>query len=106
MARIKWTGPALNDLDKIAEYIALDKPGAARRLVRSVFGATQHLKKFPESGRHPSELHETRYRELIVGPCRVSYRTEKSRVYILDVMRCERELRKFLLEDRANANVS
>jgi toxin ParE1/3/4 len=104
MARIKWTEPALNDLNEVAQYIALDKPGAARRWVQSVFKATARLKKFPESARHPPELPNTRYLELIIGPCRVFYRTEKSRVYILYVMRCERALRKFLLEDREHAN--
>jgi toxin ParE1/3/4 len=104
MARIIWAEPALNDVDEIAEYIALDKPCAAKRWVRSVFAATKRLKKFLESGRHPPELPDTRYRELIVGPCRVFYRTEKNRVYILYVMRCEKALRKFLLEDREHAN--
>jgi plasmid stabilization system protein ParE len=29
-----WTEPALNDLDAIADYIALDNPAAARDPVR------------------------------------------------------------------------
>ena len=37
MAQIIWTEPALNDLDTIADYIALDDPQAARNLVRKVF---------------------------------------------------------------------
>ena len=37
MARIIWTEPALQDLDEIADYISLDKPNAARRLVQRVF---------------------------------------------------------------------
>ena len=36
MAQIIWTEPALSDLDDIAEYIALDKVEAARRLVKQV----------------------------------------------------------------------
>lgn len=39
MAQIKWTEPALGDLDEIAEYIALDKPSAAKKLVQDVFKA-------------------------------------------------------------------
>jgi toxin ParE1/3/4 len=34
MARLIWTEPALQDLDGIADYIALDKPDAARKFVR------------------------------------------------------------------------
>jgi toxin ParE1/3/4 len=100
MAQIKWTEPALNDLDEIAEYIALDKPNAAKNLVKQVFTSVKILKQFPKSGRCPPELPETGYRELIVGPCRILYRIETKQVYILYVMRSERELRKFLLEDR------
>jgi toxin ParE1/3/4 len=101
MAQIKWTAPALRDLDEIAEYIALDKPGAAKNLVKEVFRSVKRLKQFPESGRCPPELPDTRYRELIVAPCRIFYRVDNSTVYILYVMRSERELRKFLLEDRS-----
>ncbi|WP_404356203.1 type II toxin-antitoxin system RelE/ParE family toxin [Methylotuvimicrobium sp. KM1] len=101
MAQIKWTEPALNDIDEIAEYIALDKPGATKKLVTEIFKTTRRLKNFPESGRCPPELQDTNYRELIVGPCRIFYRVQKTTVYILYVMRSERELRKFLLEDRA-----
>ena len=36
MAKVVWTEPALSDLDAIADYIALDKPSAARELVRRV----------------------------------------------------------------------
>ena len=100
MAQIKWTEPALNDLNDIAEYIALDKPGAARNLVKDVFKSVKRLKRFPKSGRQPPELQDTNYREIIVGPCRVFYRVEKNKVYILYVMRGERELRKFLLDQR------
>ena len=31
MAEIVWTDPALNDLEEMAEYIALDKPEAAEK---------------------------------------------------------------------------
>lgn len=104
MAQIKWTEPALNDLDEIAEYIALDKPSAAKNLVKEIFKSVKILKQFPESGRCPPELPETGYRELVVGPCRIFYRIEKKQVYILYVMRSERELRKFLLVDRTKSS--
>lgn len=37
MAEIIWTEPALADLDAIADYISLDNPEAARKLVQNVF---------------------------------------------------------------------
>ncbi len=101
MAQVIWTEPALSDLNEIAEYIALDKMSAARRLVQRVFTCVERLEQFPESGRMPSELERSKYREIIVGPCRIFYRTDQNKVYILYVMRGERQLRKYLLEERA-----
>ena len=101
MAQIIWTEPALFDLNEIAEYIALDKVGAARRLVNQVFKSVGQLEKFPELGRKPPELDDSTYREIIANPCRFFYRLDQNKVYILHVMRGERQLRKFLLDERA-----
>ena len=100
MAQLIWTEPALLDLDEIAEYIALDDFRAAQRLVEKIFKRAALLEQFPESGRRPPELKRTPYREIVVGPCRIFYRVEGKRVYILYVMRAERLLRKYLLEER------
>ena len=55
MAQIIWTEPAPNELNEIAEFIALDKFDAAQKLVKSVFDL-----------------------EIAVGPCRIFCRTEKA----------------------------
>jgi len=102
VAQIIWTEPALSDLNEIAEYIALDNFDAAARLVKEVFSAAERLEKHPKSGRIPPELEKkARYREIIIGPCRVFYRLDSDKVYILYVMRGEQALRVFLLKDRA-----
>lgn len=100
MARLVWTEPALQDLDAIADYIALDNPKAAQRLVQRVFAAVERLEQFPESGRRPPELKRTAYREVVCHPCRIFYRVEKDVAYILYVMRSERRLRDYLLDER------
>ena len=100
MAQIIWTEPALIDLNEIAEYIALDKLSAAQDLFKKVFSTVERLQEFPESGRTPPELETTTYREVICGPCRIFYRLESNKVFILYVMRSERELRKFILDYR------
>jgi len=101
MAQIIWTDPALSDLNQIAEYITLDKLNAARRLVKQVFSSVGRLEQFPKSGRIPPELENSKYREIVVGPCRIFYRVDQDKVYILYVMRGERHLRKYLLDERA-----
>ena len=103
MAQIIWTDPALSDLAGIADYIALDNFSASQRLIRKVFTTADHLEVFPESGRTPPELDHSPYREIIVGPCRIFYRYDntKDKVYILYIMRGERQLRKYLIDYRS-----
>mgnify|MGYP003592303935 CR=1 FL=1 len=100
MARLFWTEPALTDLDAIAGYIALDNPLTASRFVEKVFARVERLQRHPKSGKRPSELPRTHYREVVVPPCRIFYRVENNDVYILYVMRCERLLQAHLLQER------
>ena len=93
MAEVIWTEPALSDLDAIADYIALDKPEAARQLVQRVFQHVEQLVDHPKSGSKPPELKGWRYRQIIEPPCRIFYRVDEDRVYILYVMRAEQLLR-------------
>lgn len=98
MAEIVWTAPALNDLDEIAEYIAVSNMPAAKKLAQKIFDKVSRLEGHPESGKVPLELVGLSYREIIVNPCRVFYKVENDQVYILHIMRQERDLRKFLIE--------
>ncbi len=100
MAEIVWTEPALTDLDAIADYIALENPEAASQLVRRVFEHVGQLAAFPESGSKPAELKKSRYRQIVEPPCRVFYRYDGERVFVLYVMRSERLLRKGRLAGR------
>jgi toxin ParE1/3/4 len=98
VARLIWTEPVLADLDEIADYIALDNPAAARRLVQRVFKSVERLQRFPSSGKRPTELPRTSYRELVVTPCCVFYRVDGDDVFLLSVMRAvlNRALRRSL----------
>ena len=98
MAEIVWTEPALQSLESIAEYIALDNPAAAGALVAKVLQSVERLERFPASGRVPPELPGSVYRELVVSPCRIFYRESAPQVFIIHIMREERALRAFMLE--------
>ena len=100
MARLIWTEPALKDLETIAEYIALDKPDAARRYIQKVFTAVERLSQFPKSGSIPPEISNLPYRQVVVPPCRVFYRCDKDCVFIVFVMRSEQDLRQDVLAKR------
>ena len=97
MAQVIWAEPALSDLDAIADYIALDNPEAARRLVQRIFEHVGHLESHPKLGSKPPELKGWRYRQIVDPPCRIFCREDSRRVLILHVMRSERLLRPELL---------
>ena len=97
MAEIIWTNPALEDLNDIAEYIALSNLLSAKNLVKKIFENVDRLEEFPESGKKPLELNDLNYLEVVINPCRIFYKIENGNVFILHVMRQERDLRKFLL---------
>lgn len=100
MVQVIWTEPALNDLDAIADYIAIENSTAAATFVRRVFGHMDQLEAHPESGPRIPELKRSRYRQIVEPPCRVIYRFDGEKVFILYVMRSEQLLRKALLEAR------
>lgn len=91
----------MSDLDAIADYIALESPVAASELVKRVFGHTEQLVDHPESGSRPQELGQSRYRQIVEPPCRVFYRYDGHKVFILHVIRSEGLLRKGQLASRA-----
>ena len=88
-----WSAPALDDLDEIAAWIAADNPRAASRLVERALAAVERLKEHPDSGRRVPELETTRYREVVIPPCRIIYRRAESTLLIVNVVRGERLLR-------------
>jgi toxin ParE1/3/4 len=98
MVEIVCTEPALSDLDAIADYIALENPVAAQRLVRRIFKHVEQLKDHPDSGSKPVELEDRSYRQLIESPCRVFYRHDDKSVFILHVMRSEQHLHASMLK--------
>ncbi len=99
MAEIIWTQPALQELDAIADYIALDNPQAARRLVRQVFEKTGNWKPFPAQG----ERRRSCQTPHTGAPCRVFYRTENDSVLIIQIQRQEQLLRNYMLEIREHS---
>ena len=93
MAEVIWSEPALGNLDAIADYIAVEDPVAASALVKRVMEHIAQLEDHPESGSRPPELGRSRYRQIVEPPCRVFYRYDGHKVFIIHVMRSERLFR-------------
>ena len=94
MAEVVWSEPALADLEAIADYIALENRVAASELLRRVVSHVEQLARHPESGSRVPELGRSRYRQIVEPPCRIFYRYDGKRVFILHVVRSERLLRR------------
>jgi toxin ParE1/3/4 len=87
--RVRWTRSSLRTLDEIAEYIAQDRPMAARRLVERIREAVEDLASQPSLGRQ-GRVPGTR--ELIVPgtPFIIPYRLKEETIEILDVFHAAR----------------
>jgi plasmid stabilization system protein ParE len=100
MAKIVWLEPANDDLEEIAEYIALDNLEAAESFVFRVLRHVRQLAEHPRSGSLPPEFTTSQYRQIVEPPCRVFYRFDGETVFVLHVLRFERLLRISRLHER------
>ena len=84
--RIVWTFLAVERAKEAAEFIARDKPEAARSWLEGVFDAVDRLEAFPHSGRMVPEIGSPEYREIVYRRShRIVYHVEKSALRILTV---------------------
>ena len=91
--KVVWSPLALDKLEAIASFIALDKPSAADKWVNDVFDRTDILSSQPEMGREVPELPASDYREIIFGNYRIIYKIQNV-IQILTV-RNSRQLLSF-----------
>jgi len=81
-----WSPLAIERAYEAANYIARDKPEAARSWLEGVFEAVDRLEAFPQSGRMVPEIGSPEYREIVYRKShRIVYYVDKSTVRILTV---------------------
>ena len=90
--KVRWAGPAIEELTEALDYIGQHNPDAAGNLERKAKASTRKLARFPESGRIVPEFEIPTLRETIVGPFRIIYRTLPEEVRIVAAIRAERLL--------------
>ncbi len=93
--KILWTGPALEDLRDIREYVSRDDPSAAKRLATRIRDGVLRLADHPLSGRVVPELAGLNYREVIISPYRIVYTAKQDQVIILRVWHGRNEMKPF-----------
>jgi toxin ParE1/3/4 len=82
--KLIWTAPALRQLADAREYIAVENPRAASRLIEQIGTSINRLRVFPLLGRSGVRNNT---RELVVTntPYVVVYRADNDAIYILAV---------------------
>jgi len=98
---IIWSETSEKDLTSIIEYIAQDNPSIAYDKLKEIKQKASCLYSFPHRGRIVPELQEqgiTQYRELLVSPWRIIYRTSKKSVYVVSVLDSRQNVEDILLK--------
>ena len=96
---VRWADRAIGNLRAIEDYIAVDNPTAASRLVSGVLERVEALREFPESGRRVPELPGHSAREILFRNYRIMYQVVEDRIYVLNVIEGHRLLRAEDLPD-------
>ena len=80
-----WSPLAIERVQEIADYIALDSPRAAASWIDAIFEKVGILKSSPAIGRTVTEISRPDIRELIFGNYRIVYQLSEKQIAILTV---------------------
>jgi addiction module RelE/StbE family toxin len=84
--RVHWTNNAVDHLVNIYEYIALNSPTYAQRMVDNITRRSEQIGDQPYSGRKVPEYQTEDIRELIENPYRIIYRVKQDQIDVLAVI--------------------
>ena len=104
--KILWADVAKQDISDIIEYIAIDNPANALKILQKIKKMASILHSLPERGRVVPELQDQgilRYREIVTTPWRIIYRISDKNVYVLSVLDARRNVEDILLKRLANS---
>ena len=84
--KVYWTNNAVDHLVNIYEYISLNSPIYATRMVDRLTRRSEQIADYPLSGRKVPEYDVEDIRELIEKPYRIIYRIKQDRIDVLAVI--------------------
>jgi toxin ParE1/3/4 len=87
-----WSEEALDDVDRIAEYIGRDSPYHAQQVAEHLFDLAGELPAHPELGRIVPELADPKVRERFLYSYRLIYELGDEEIHILAVIHGKRLL--------------
>jgi len=89
--RVLWAPRALIRVVEIGQYIAADRPDAARAWAIALFERAATLGEHPRRGRRVPEAGRDEIREVLHGDYRIIYRAEPTRLVVLTVRHGRRQ---------------
>jgi toxin ParE1/3/4 len=92
--RLAWSPRAVEDLEAIAQYIALDSNAYAAAVVTRILKTTRNLSRFPLAGRIVPEFSDESLREWFVYSYRVIYRVENNLVTVATIIHAKQLLQR------------
>ncbi len=84
--KVYWTLNAIKHLTNIYEYIAINSPTYARRMVDRITRRSEQISTQPLSGRKVPEYEAEDIRELVEKPYRIIYRVKQDQIDVLAVI--------------------
>ena len=83
--RVRWTADAADDLERIFDYIAEDRPDSARRVAQSVIDRIGTLETFPNLG-HVGRIQGTREIAFPPLPFVAIYEIREEQIVVLRIL--------------------
>jgi toxin ParE1/3/4 len=84
--RVRFSRPALADLEAILAYIEADNPPAARRFGERLDGVIKRIAQFPRAAAEIAERPEVRRVPLVRYPYVIYYKVILGEAYILRIV--------------------
>lgn len=86
-----WSPLAERQAEEAYEYIARDRPDAARKWLTELIDRVEGLHRFPRRGRVVPEIGRQDYRQILHQPYRVIYAIRHDQVEVLAVRHLRRD---------------
>ena len=90
--RVTWSPRAIEDLEAIAQYIAVDSSMYAAAVVKTILNTTRNFSRFPFAGRVVPEFADEQIREWFAFSYRIIYQIENEEVLIAAIVHGKRIL--------------
>jgi plasmid stabilization system protein ParE len=92
--KIYWSPLALERLEQIFDYLAVDNKTAARKIVNKIFSRIESLLVNPQRGRNLPEINRKDIREVFSCGYRIIYKIEDNFIYVLTIRNFRQKITK------------